>query len=341
MSRPQCISPINGDTNSHEAIYAQPDDPVDVLPSTAPQMRRKMSFMSSPLSPMSDGQESTKKKPIVKLIKTQPNLNGRYAWVHAYYQARDRYAVTLLDAENTSKSSTTRNPALLHYGQYSIDSGKTEEEYDNSSHTIFVPPSTIGHLTLIDDASLYLQYLAMEKLSSPQLALLVKSLQQSIQGMMDALPPLSWGVFTIIILPWLLSLLTKIYTQESSQSHHPRLLSIHTSDILTLAAFLTGTNAIARFIHSEYRAVKQKAEAMQLSRSFTTSELLEYRIDYYFSTSKWAKVAFLLSLTFMLIAFGAGLLAVFLEDHSISNAAWMSWTFVADPGERMDYNVCT
>lgn len=344
MNRPQCISPVNGD--AEENIYEHPDDPIDILPPSQPRVQRKVSFMSSPLSPINfkDGpsapSDKKKRRPIVKLVKTQPRLNGRYAWVHAFYRTRDRYAVTLLESD---VSSSKGHPALLYFGR---DGPESLELNEANSRTIFLPPSTIGHLSWLDVTSLFLQYVALDKLSSPKLATWIQNIQQTIQQTIDTLPPLSWGLFNIILLPWLLSILRRMYTeydqspiilpQQTQDNPSSRLLSLHTSDILTLLAFLIGTNTIARFLHSEYTIVKQKAEAMQTSRAFTTAEMLEYRVDYYFSTSKWAKVGFLLSLTFMLIAIGAGLLAVFLEDHSISNAAWLSWTYVADPGTHAD-----
>ncbi|KAL7503089.1 LOW QUALITY PROTEIN: hypothetical protein ACHAXN_000928 [Cyclotella atomus] len=298
--------------------------------------------MSSPLALISfkDGPTAPfekKRRPIVKLVKTQPRLNGKYAWVRAFYRTRDRYAVTLLESDVSTKG----HPALLYFGWDELES----LEHDESNvHTLFLPPSTIGHLSWLDITSLYLQYVALHKLSSPKLATWVQSIQQTIQQTTDALPPLSRGLFIVILLPWLLSILLRMYTDYQSQDSsiitsqntqdNPSntILSLHTSDMITLISFLIGTNTIAHFLHSEYTTVKQKAEAMQLSRAFTTAEMLECRVDYYFSTSKWAKVGFLLSLTFMLIAIGAGLFAMFLEDHSISSAAWLSWTHVVDPG---------
>ena len=132
---------------------------------------------------------------------------------------------------------------------------------------------------------------------------------------------------------------------------------LHPMEFVTLLLLLVGTNTIARFLLSEYHLVKRKAEAMtkrtnihengsaasgnsdssSSSEGFTRFEMFEYRIDYYFSTSKWAKVVLLLSFTFVLIAVGAGLLAVCLDDHSISNAVWIAWTYVA--GECVYYLV--
>ncbi len=38
----------------------------------------------------------------------------------------------------------------------------------------------------------------------------------------------------------------------------------------------------------------------------------------------------------ILIACGAGALVIFIEDKSISNAVWIAWTYVADPGTHAD-----
>ena len=75
---------------------------------------------------------------------------------------------------------------------------------------------------------------------------------------------------------------------------------------------------------------------MKRKKSFTKMEMFEYRVDYHFSTSKWAKVSLLLSFSFMLIAVGAGLLVLFMDEPSLTNAAWISWTYVADPGTHAD-----
>ncbi|KAL7517511.1 hypothetical protein ACHAWX_002430 [Stephanocyclus meneghinianus] len=365
MKRRSFVIAANGDVNSNdegsEVVCANPKDPVDIF-QERPALLRKVSFMSSPLSPNNSSGESykLKKKPIVKIIKTSvPELNGKFAWVHSYYQSRDRYAATLLNSDggaannnNNNKNSTNLHPAFLYFGPDEhkswIKTGKNAARCSNTN-TIFLPPTTIAHLTWFDVLSLYLQYLSMTTFHSSTLADSLQKLMRSFQNYI--LPPLSWGLFAIIILPGLIARGATKYTQ--GQLFHT--FSLHTSDLLTFLSFLVGTNAIARFILSEYNVVKQKADSMQIqrqlrngvppssksrnnrkNRSFTTAEMLEYRVDYYFSTSKWAKVALLLSLTFILIAVGAGLLAVFLDDHSISNAAWIAWTFVADPGTHAD-----
>jgi hypothetical protein len=214
MDRPQCISPTNGTTE--EIIYEHPDDPINILPSSSePRIQRKVSFMSSPLALISfkDGPTAPfekKRRPIVKLVKTQPRLNGKYAWVRAFYRTRDRYAVTLLESDVSTKG----HPALLYFGWDELES----LEHDESNvHTLFLPPSTIGHLSWLDITSLYLQYVALHKLSSPKLATWVQSIQQTIQQTTDALPPLSRGLFIVILLPWLLSILLRMYTDYQSQ----------------------------------------------------------------------------------------------------------------------------
>jgi Trk K+ transport system NAD-binding subunit len=241
-------------------------------------------------------------------------------------------------------SHNSRHPAILYFGNDDMNIGNTRDECDNSkcnggetTNTIFLPPTTMEQLTSYDVTLFYLQYLAITKLSCPKLAYYFQRIHAFMMDAHEAVSPLSVGFLTVLLLPSLIARIIQLYQDDRTfQSLSIHQLKLHTSDLLTLLSFIIGTNAIARFLLSEYKAVKQKADSMQLSRSFTAAEMLEYRVDYYFSTSKWAKVAFLLSLTFILIAVGAGLLAVFLEDHSLSNAAWMSWTFVADPGTHAD-----
>ena len=74
------------------------------------------------------------------------------------------------------------------------------------------------------------------------------------------------------------------------------------------------------------------------TKDFTWFDLIDYRLDYFFSTSEWAKVILLFGLSYLLVVVGAGLLV--LGDHddfdTISEAAWTSWTYVVDPGAQAD-----
>ena len=112
-------------------------------------------------------------------------------------------------------------------------------------------------------------------------------------------------------------------------------------EIATLTMLVLGVHRIYTFFMSEYRLFESKVDSIRqrggsAKSSITWTEMLEYRMDYYFSASKWAKVVLLLGFTFMLIAFGGGMLAILGEDRSISNSAWTAWTYVADPGTHAD-----
>lgn len=62
---------------------------------------------------------------------------------------------------------------------------------------------------------------------------------------------------------------------------------------------------------------------------------LAYRVDVFFSVHPYAKLIALLFATVLLIAFG-GLALYAVSDSSLSEALWLSWTFVADSGNHAD-----
>jgi hypothetical protein len=104
--------------------------------------------------------------------------------------------------------------------------------------------------------------------------------------------------------------------------------------VMTYVVFLYGTYVICRFALSEL-ALARKKSADCKNLSFTLHEMLQYRLDFYFSTSKWAKAVLLLSATFVLIVVGAGMLTA-VTGGSVSHTTWKSWTYVADPGTHAD-----
>lgn len=308
--------------------------------------------------------------------------------------------------ENTSKTNGT------------LQSDPQPKIKHSDPQTLFLPPTTLSHLTTIDIVKLHLEHVASNMMSKPSLARCLLSFVHFVE---DAIFPAmrleSLVGFIVLLLPVTVARFYKEYIlqmgnvmgqpreNQSPQGESliidgrgdgiladrwerspssifeavaPPMLTnlplvpnnaiyhilaapyLHPAEFSTLLLLLLGTNTIARFLLSEYKLVKRKAEAMakaihadrgninqrgnhnktDVKRDdegelgvFTTYEMFEYRIDYYFSTSKWAKVALLLGFTFVLIAVGAGLLAVSLEDHSISNAVWIAWTYVA--GERI------
>ena len=112
-------------------------------------------------------------------------------------------------------------------------------------------------------------------------------------------------------------------------------------EVATLTLLMLGVHQMYTFFMGEYRLFASKVESIRkrggaAESSITLTEMLEYRMDYYFSASKWAKVVLLLGFTFILIACGGGVLAILSDDHSISNSAWVAWTYVADPGTHAD-----
>ncbi|XP_020524454.1 ion channel POLLUX isoform X2 [Amborella trichopoda] len=62
---------------------------------------------------------------------------------------------------------------------------------------------------------------------------------------------------------------------------------------------------------------------------------IAYRVDVCFSLYPYAKLLALLSATIVLIAFG-GLALYAVSDGSLSEALWLSWTFVADSGNHAE-----
>ena len=372
-----CSSASTSTTNQHQPLL----------------LKRKVSFFSSPIN-LSYNNNNEKKNqqsssssgaPMVKIVNTsRTDINGKYGYVHAYYRTRERYAVTLLDGE--------AHPALVYFGVLNdrdikhiklLMDGENESEIRSTPqhsevdhHTLFLPPTTVVHLNSLDIISLFVQYVALQYLNWPTLAKRIERTMDIIQT--RVLPPMrieNFSIFILLILPVTLAKLydnLQLFGSSSSRSTlfggvvsstylYPSniitLFANHKSEVFTLSLLLVGTSTIARFLLSEYRLVKDKAEAMLAYQTtdkdndttaannerkkkkkslFSAREMFEYRIDYYFSTSKWAKVALLLSFTFILIAVGAGSLVVFMEDRSISNAVWLSWTYVADPGTHAD-----
>ncbi|EKX37061.1 hypothetical protein GUITHDRAFT_145302 [Guillardia theta CCMP2712] len=65
----------------------------------------------------------------------------------------------------------------------------------------------------------------------------------------------------------------------------------------------------------------------------TFTELLLYRLDYFLSSSPYAKLMLLLNIT-MLAILGGSLLLVLFQGEDFGTALWESWTFVANPGTQ-------
>lgn len=168
------------------------------------------------------------------------------------------------------------------------------DDNDTDDEILYLPPSCVNQINLIDVVSFIFSY-AWQSLSPDKMCIIL-----------IFLIAISWRKQDIIL--------------------------YRMSEVATVAVLLLGVSFIVSFLLSEYNLVKEKAESMGGTRHhISTFEMIEYRVEHYFSTSKWAKVALLLTFTFILISIGAVALA-FCTDDTISGAVWLAWTFVADPG---------
>jgi len=96
---------------------------------------------------------------------------------------------------------------------------------------------------------------------------------------------------------------------------------------------LGGIGSIGRIMGREYLLFHKKQA--ETSVPFSVVEMAQYRLDHFFSTSKWAKSVLLLMSTFALILVGAISLCLASGD-SLNITMWQAWTFVADPGTHAD-----
>jgi len=109
---------------------------------------------------------------------------------------------------------------------------------------------------------------------------------------------------------------------------------------IPVGLFTLGSLSIFRFVYYEIEVAQRKLELAKENAKevdFSWDELVQYRLDYYFSTNRWAKAILLLFVTFVLIMCGAVLLWMS-SGESISSSMWHAWTYVADPGVHADAN---
>lgn len=162
------------------------------------------------------------------------------------------------------------------------------------------------------------------------------------------------------------ALSSAITSAVSSIAHHlpnifdfQQILEHYTTNFL-YGMFVLLATILAAFLLSELRLMHRKRRCQCQDGKATYTEIIQYRLDHYFSTSKWAKPCLLLSFTFVLIVFGALGLAIVdpaatatvptatnpestpnpgpLTTDYLTEAAWVAWTYVADPGTHADAN---
>lgn len=98
----------------------------------------------------------------------------------------------------------------------------------------------------------------------------------------------------------------------------------------TLGIMMLGCGCIVDLVYKEYMLHAKIASSIERTTSF--GEYLLCRLDFYFSSSQWARPLLLLSITFVLIVVAAIVHMLILGD-SMSTATWKAWTYVADPGD--------
>jgi hypothetical protein len=105
---------------------------------------------------------------------------------------------------------------------------------------------------------------------------------------------------------------------------------------VSLSVLLVGCGCLFKLLHTEIGIYSQKksseSEVVEVQTNIPISEFLQYRLDYYFSATQWAKPLLLLGITFILILVSTVILMVLLGD-SLAAAMWKAWTYVADPGQ--------
>jgi hypothetical protein len=105
--------------------------------------------------------------------------------------------------------------------------------------------------------------------------------------------------------------------------------------IISLAVLFTGCAFLLRLMILEYRNYSGKAASIGGRKGdVSINEFLQYRLDYYFSSSQWAKPILLLGLSFVIIL-QASIVSMIFNGDDLSGAMWKAWTHVADPGEKL------
>lgn len=101
---------------------------------------------------------------------------------------------------------------------------------------------------------------------------------------------------------------------------------------VSLSVLLVGCGCLFKLIHTEISIYSaKKTDESEVQSNISIAEFLQYRLDYYFSATQWAKPLLLLGVTFILILISSVILMILLGD-SLAAAMWKAWTYVADPG---------
>ncbi|CAI0375188.1 unnamed protein product [Linum tenue] len=128
---------------------------------------------------------------------------------------------------------------------------------------------------------------------------------------------------------------------EVLQQAEDSLFSFGSADSRTLALYIVIVTLLMPFAFYKYidhlPQIKTLSKRMENSNKegVPLKKRIAYRVDVCFSIYPYAKLLALLFATIFLIGFG-GLALYAVSDGSLTEALWLSWTFVADSGNHAD-----
>ncbi|XP_077248803.1 ion channel protein isoform X2 [Tasmannia lanceolata] len=110
-------------------------------------------------------------------------------------------------------------------------------------------------------------------------------------------------------------------------------------DIRTVALYTVVITLVTPFLLYKYLdnlpQIRTSSKRKNNEEEVPLKKRIAYRVDVFFSVYPYAKLLALLFATILLICFG-GLALFSVSDGSLSEALWLSWTFVADSGNHAD-----
>ena len=98
------------------------------------------------------------------------------------------------------------------------------------------------------------------------------------------------------------------------------------AQVASIGIILSGCLILGGFALQEYKIAVDKINSSSGGYTCTVGDIVSYRLDYYFSSSKSAKPLLLLAVTFVLIVTSAVGFA-FVSGEGLSSALWRSWTY--------------
>ena len=134
-----------------------------------------------------------------------------------------------------------------------------------------------------------------------------------------------------------------IHSQEGMEILQIGDIGSHSSfgkiDSRTVALYTVVLSLLTPFILFKYLDHLPQIKTLENSKNseeeVPLKKRIAYRVDVFFSVYPYAKLLALLFATILLIGFG-GLALYAVSDGTLTEAIWLSWTFVADSGNHAD-----